>query len=84
MNVVLSSLRTPVLTRLYRKWSRLERELAGGDVDAYDRVADRGARAYLILRERGVDVCAYCGTDGGQHWSPTCPETLLDRLGISW
>lgn len=94
---LLSPLPTPILTRLYRKWSRLEDEIAAiplevraaqhGDAgladDAYDRVADRAAAAYLILRDRGVDACAYCGTADGTHPGATCPSTLLARLGIS-
>lgn len=81
---LLTPLPTRVLVRLYRKWSRLERELAGGDPDAYDAVADRSASAYLILRDRGLEVCAYCDTVDGTHPGATCPSTLLDRLGISW
>jgi hypothetical protein len=97
IRTMLSPLPTPVLVRLYRNWSRLEREIgavppeqraaiygdAGAFDDAYDRVADRAASAYWILRERGLDVCAYCSTTDGRHYSPTCPETLLSRLGIS-
>jgi hypothetical protein len=97
IRTMLSPLPTSVVTRLHRRWSRAEdefralpREVAvatyGGEGeadDAYDRVADRAAAAYWILRERGLDVCAYCNTTDGRHYSPTCPETLLSRLGIS-
>jgi hypothetical protein len=97
IRTMLSPVPTPVLVRLYRKWIRLEREIgaippeqraaiygdAGAFDDAYDRVADRAASAYLLLRERGLDVCAYCDTTDGTHYSPTCPEILLFRLGIS-
>lgn len=97
VRAMLSPVPTPVLTRLYRKWQRMEAEIAatpldvriaqhGGEgpaMDAYDRVADKAAFAYLILRDRGVDVCAYCGTHDGTHPSATCPATLLQRLSIN-
>ena len=99
VRAMLSPLPTPVVVRLYRKWSRLEHEMLaltpeeraaiyGGEGpagDAYDKVADRAAAASWILRERGLDVCLYCNTTDGSHRRGVdCPATLLDRLGISW
>lgn len=99
VRAMLSPLPTPVVVRLYRKWARLEDEIRatpfdvrvaqhgdeGAASDAYDKVADRAAAASWILRERGVDVCLYCGTTDGSHRRGVdCPATLLDRLGISW
>jgi hypothetical protein len=99
IRTMLSPLPTPVIMRLYRRWSRaedgmraltLEQRAAiyGGEgpaSDAYDKVADRAAAASWILRERGLDVCLYCNTTDGSHRRGVdCPATLLDRLGISW
>ena len=98
IRTMLSPLPTTVLTRLYRRWSRAERQMQaltleqraaiyGGEGpagDAYDKVADRAASASWILRERGVDLCLYCDTTDGSHRrGVNCPATLLDRLGIS-
>ena len=96
---LLSPLPTPVLVRLYRKWSRLEVAIGsippaqrdamyGGEgkgSDAYDKVADRAAAASWILRERGVDLCLYCGTTDGSHRrGVACPANLAGRFGIPW
>lgn len=85
MTLLLGPLPTAVLLRLYRKWAALEDQLRSAtddvyDVDAYDKVADRAASAYMILRDRGVDLCPYCRTEDGTHPSSRCPETLLRSI----
>lgn len=99
VRAMLSPLPTPVVVRLYRKWARLEDEMRaltleeraaiyGGEGpadDAYDKVADRAASASWILRERGLDVCAYCNTTDGSHrLGVNCPANLAGRFGFGW
>jgi len=47
---------TFIVAAIYRKNTRLEAAYTGGDVDYYDKVADRATGAYFTLRARGIEA----------------------------
>jgi hypothetical protein len=50
-------------------------------VDEYDAASDKACAAYFVLKERGLEPCAYCVSIPPQpHHSPACPERLARRL----
>lgn len=50
-------------------------------VDEYDVASDKACAAYFVLKERGLDPCAYCFTLPPQpHHADTCPRLLSRRL----